>query len=161
MMDIDTLMTTLGGQKFFEGLQPEQMVVLASTAEEVEYGGGVEIFEEGGDANAAYLILEEGVALELHVAHRAHHIVQTLHEGEVLGWSWLIEPHIWKFDARAVTPVRMISIDGKCLRGKCEQDFELGYRLFQRVARLMEARLSATRLQLLDLYQQEGAQAAQ
>ena len=56
MMDIEILMSTLGEQSFFKGLRPEQMVVLASVAEEVEYGGGVEIFEEGGHADAAYLI---------------------------------------------------------------------------------------------------------
>ncbi|MDJ0497670.1 MAG: cyclic nucleotide-binding domain-containing protein [Acidimicrobiia bacterium] len=152
MMDIDTLMTTLGGQKFFEGLEPEQMVVLASTAEEVEYGTGVEIFDEGGHADAAYLILEGGVALELDVSHRAHHIVQTLHEGEVLGWGWLFPPHRWSFGARTLEPTRVVRFDAVQLRAAWEADCGLGYEMMKRFAEVMTSRLKATRLQLVDFY---------
>lgn len=152
MMDIDALMTTLGGQEFFEGLRPEQMVVLASTAEEVDYGGGVEIFEEGGHADAAYLILEGAVALELHVSHRAHHIVQTLHEGEVLGWGWLFPPHRWSFSARTLERTRVVRFDAVQLRAAWESDCELGYEMMKRFAEVMTSRLKATRLQLVDFY---------
>ncbi len=152
MMDIDTLMTTLGGQSFFAGLEPEQMVVLASTAEEVEYGGGTEIFEEGGNADAAYLILEGGVALELHVTNRAHHIVQTLHEGEVLGWGWLFPPHRWSFSARTLEPTKVVRFDAVQLRAAWEADCGLGYEMMKRFAEVMTSRLAATRLQLVDFY---------
>ncbi|MDJ0924539.1 MAG: cyclic nucleotide-binding domain-containing protein [Acidimicrobiia bacterium] len=152
MMDIDGLMTTLGEQSFFEELQPEQMVVLASTAEEVEYGGGIEIFDEGGHADAAYLIVEGAVALELHVAHRAHHIVQTLHEGEVLGWGWLFPPHRWSFSARTLEPTRVVRFDAAQLRAAWEADYELGYEMVKRFAQVMTSRLAATRLQLVDFY---------
>jgi len=70
----------------------------------------------------------------------------------VLGWSWLIEPYKWHFDARAVELTRVIALNGECLRKKCEQDHDLGYALMKRVAQLMEQRLTATRMQLLDMY---------
>ena len=47
---------------------------------------------------------------------------------------------------------RAIALDGKCLRGKCDDDHSLGYELMKRFAHIMEERLQATRLQLLDLY---------
>jgi hypothetical protein len=75
-----------------------------------------------------------------------------LGEGEILGWSWLIPPYNWHFDARAVELTRAIALDGKCLRNKCEQDHDLGYELLKRFAHIMEQRLQATRLQLLDVY---------
>ena len=78
--------------------------------------------------------------------------IDTVGEGDVLGWSWLIPPYHWHFDARAVEPTRAIALDGRCLRGKCDADHELGYELMKRFAQVIEQRLEATRWQLLDVY---------
>ena len=48
---------------------------------------------------------------------------------------------------------RAIALDGKCLRGKKEKDHKLGYKLMSRFAQVIEEDLQATRLQLIDLYQ--------
>ena len=45
-----------------------------------------------------------------------------------------------------------LALDGVCLRGKCEEDCRLGYELLKRFAHIMEERLKATQLQLLDVY---------
>ena len=42
--------------------------------------------------------------------------------------------------------------DATCLRAKCEQNHNLGYRMLKRFANLITARLHAARLQLLDIY---------
>ena len=47
-------------------------------------------------------------------------VIDTLNEGEVFGWSWLVPPYRYFSAARAVTPVSAIALDGACLRGKCE-----------------------------------------
>jgi hypothetical protein len=95
------------------------------------------------------------VALEVTAPGRAPLVVQTLGAGEILGWSWLVPPHHWLFDAVALEQTRAIALDGRCLRGKCEADHDLGYELLKRFALIMEERLEATRLQLLDLYGDE------
>jgi CRP-like cAMP-binding protein len=92
------------------------------------------------------------VALEIVAPQRGPIIVETLGEGDILGWSWLIPPYNWHFDARAVELTRAIALDGKCLRTKCEADHDLGYELLKRFTNIMEQRLEATRLQLLDIY---------
>ena len=115
---------------------------------------------EGDPADEFYLIRAGQIALEVFTPQLGARRILTVHEGEVLGSSWLVAPYVWKFDARAVTPVRLIAIDGKCLRRKCEDDFEMGYRLFQRVSQLIEDRLAATRMQLLDLYRRQGGGAS-
>ena len=76
----------------------------------------------------------------------------TLGEGDILGWSWLMPPYHWQFHARAVEVTRAIALDGKCLRTKCEQNHDLGYELLKRFCHIIERRLEATRLQLLDVY---------
>jgi hypothetical protein len=78
--------------------------------------------------------------------------IETVGDGELLGWSWLIPPFQWHFDARALNLTRAIALDARCLRGKCDADPALGYELLKRFSQVMEQRLEATRLQLLDLY---------
>ena len=55
-------------------------------------------------------------------------------------------------DARAAETTRAIGFDGKCLRGKCETDHEMGYELLKRVIGVLGEHLDATRFQLLDIY---------
>ena len=61
-------------------------------------------------------------------------------------------PYEWQFDVTAVRSVRVIAMDGKCLREKCERDKAMGYELMKRLSHTMVKRLQATRLQMLDLY---------
>lgn len=82
--------------------------------------------------------------------------METVSNGEVLDWAWLIPPHRWPFDARAVEPTSVVSLESACLRGKCDAGSRLGYELIQRVAQIMSGRLLATRLRLLDLYGAHG-----
>lgn len=77
---------------------------------------------------------------------------QTLNPGDVVGVSWLVAPYHWSYDAHAVELVRAISLDAKCLRGKCDKDHDLGYELMTRFVPMLAQRLHATRLQVLDVY---------
>jgi hypothetical protein len=43
-------------------------------------------------------------------------------------------------------------MDAACLRGKVEGDHELGYQLLRRFLPVIEERLEAMRLKLLDIY---------
>ena len=72
------------------------------------------------------------MTLEIHPPPRGSIIIQTLGEENVLGWSQLFPPYRWKFSARATEFTRAIALDGKCLRGKPEEDHNLGYELLKR-----------------------------
>ena len=78
-----------------------------------------------------YAIRHGSVALELHVPARDAVTIDTLHDGDLLGWSWLFPPYRWEFDGRAREDTALISFDGACLRGKCDADHELGYELMK------------------------------
>ena len=135
-----------------EGLAPAHLMAIAECAHPVTFASGEYVFHEGDPANHFYIITYGQVSLELHVPGRGSHVIQTVGKDEVLGWSWLIPPYHWHFDARAVELTRAIALDGKCLRTKCESDHDLGYELLKRFTNIMEQRLEATRLQLLDVY---------
>ncbi len=142
----------LRSQKLFSGLEPAHLAELVGCASHAAFPAGAFLFREGEPAAAFFLIREGSVALEIAVPGRGGYVIQTLGAGEVAGFSWLIEPHHWEFDGRAVQPTRAVQVDGVCLRAKCEADPRLGYQLMRRFAALATTRLQATRLQLLDVY---------
>ncbi|HAV65595.1 MAG TPA: Crp/Fnr family transcriptional regulator [Verrucomicrobiales bacterium] len=139
---------------FFAGLDAAYLDLLAGCAKNVQFAAGEHLFHEGDPADQFYLVRAGQVALELHVPGRAVEIIESVPAGEVIGWSWLFKPYLWQFDARALKAVRATAFDGRCLRGKCDANHDLGYELALRVAQVMMQRLQATRLRLLDFYGQ-------
>jgi CRP-like cAMP-binding protein len=142
----------LPAHKFFAGLAPGHLAVIAGCAGTVVFPDGAFLFREGERADAFYLIRSGRVVLETCAPGRDPLTVQTLAEGDVTGFSWLLEPHRWEFDGRACAQVAAIRVDGARLRGHCERDPGLGYELMRRFSGLAVARLQATRLQLMDVY---------
>lgn len=118
----------------------------------MRFNPGQYIFREGEEADQFYIIREGKVALGIFTPEKGSMIIDTLGNDEVLGWSWLIPPYNWRFDALAVELTRAIALDGKCLRKKCEDDHDVGYELLKRFSLIIEQRLEAARMQLLDLY---------
>jgi CRP/FNR family transcriptional regulator, cyclic AMP receptor protein len=149
---METLEPLLSKHPFFEGLDSIYLKTLTGCASNVRFPSGQMLFKEGDEANQFFLIREGRVAIEVFVEARGPVIIQTLEPGEILGWSWLVPPYHWRFDARAVDEVRALALDGKCLREKCETDPRLGYELLKRFALVITRRLEATRIQLLDVY---------
>ncbi|HVO63823.1 MAG TPA: cyclic nucleotide-binding domain-containing protein [Terriglobales bacterium] len=149
---METLEHVIAAHPFFTGLEPHYLEPLVSCASNMRFQAGTYIFKVGGEANEFYLIRAGRVALEVIAPQQKPIIVSTLDKGEILGWSWLLPPYKWKFDARAIEDTRAIALDAKCLRTKCEQNHDLGYELLKRFAQIVDRRLEATRLQLLDVY---------
>jgi CRP-like cAMP-binding protein len=149
---MDSLERILARHPFCKDMEPRYLQLLVSCAANVRFDAGQLILEQGEEANHFYLIRQGRVAVELHTPERGAITVQTVGEGDVLGWSWLSPPYQWRFDARAVTLTRALALDGTCLRTKCEEDHDLGYVLLKRFAQIITQRLEAARLQLLDVY---------
>ena len=149
---METLERILSEHPFFKGLEEPYLQLLVGCASNVRFNAGEVVFREGEEANRFYLIRQGKVAVEMFAPSRGPIILQTLGEGEVLGWSWLVAPYRWRFDGRAVELTRAIALDGECLRGKCEEDHDLGYELMKRVSLVMEKLVQATRMQLADVY---------
>jgi CRP-like cAMP-binding protein len=150
-----TLEPLLRRHEFFAGMDPEFMALIAGCAKNVVFPDGGFLFREGTAAQKFFLVSDGAVALEIAAPGRVV-TVQTVGKGEVAGFSWLLSPHRWQFDGRAVGRVRAIEMDGGCLRAKCESDPRLGFDLMQRFARLAMRRLQATRLQIMDVYGHAG-----
>lgn len=142
----------LAEHPFFESLSPTHLDLVAGCGKNVVFEAGRQIFREGEPAEYFYIIRHGKVAIDVYAPGLGNMSIQTLGEGEVLGWSWLVPPYEWRFDARAVELTRAIALDGNCLRGKCEGDNALGFQLLKKFSQVMAQRLEATRMQMLDMY---------
>jgi CRP/FNR family cyclic AMP-dependent transcriptional regulator len=156
---MQTMEEVLGSHPFFAGLNAGAMRLIAGCASNVHFAEGEFLFEEGHEANQFWVIRRGRVAMQMQSPGQGAIVTDTMDEGEVVGWSWLVPPYRFFADGRAVTPVSATALDGACLRGKCEADPELGYQLLKRVTSVMYQRLQSTRIRLLDLYGTEPAQA--
>lgn len=142
----------LGEHRLFRGLAPAYLELLAGCARNEVYKGGEFVFRYGEDADRFYLIREGSVAMEASTAERGVITIQTLGDGDILGFSWLLPPYRYHNDARVTRPARMLSLDGACLRSKCDTDHTLGYELMNRFLPVFADRLKHAELQLMDIY---------
>src|SRR5262245_47757712 len=146
-MTIETLEPLLAEHPFLQGIKKDYLQLVTGCAKNVRFEAGQMIFREGEAADQFYLVRQGKVALEVYIPERGAAPILTLSTGDVLGWSWLIPPYKWRFDARAIETTHAFALDGKCLRGKCEEDPSLGYEILKRIAATIAERLHATRLQ--------------
>jgi len=141
---------------FFAGLDNDTVALLSGCARNVRFDAGDHLFRTDQPADEFYLLRHGRVAIELVAPGHAAITIQTLGEGDIVGISWLLPPHRWMHDARALDLVRAIGMDAKCLRQKCDADRSVGYELMMRFVPLLIGRLHATELQLLDVYGTKG-----
>ncbi len=151
-MQTENLTEILRQHPFLADLSDQHMQTLIGCASNVRFEDGEKLITEGQTADKFYLLRSGRVALEVDLDERGSMRIQSVGPGDVLGWSWLISPYRWHFTGVAVADVRAVALDGKCLRTKCETDHDFGYEMLKRLSQVMERRLEATRLQLLDVY---------
>ncbi len=151
-MTIQTLEPIIRQQPFFQGMEERHIELITGCATNVRFAEGQFVAREGEAADHFYLVREGVVSVECRIPHCGVTTLLTVHEGEILGWSWLSPPYRWKFDVRTQSPTHALRFDGRCLRAKCDEDHDLAYELFRRFMIILGERLEATRMQLLDMY---------
>jgi CRP/FNR family cyclic AMP-dependent transcriptional regulator len=149
---METLEPILREHRFLKGLAEDQIRVIVGCAKNVRFDPNQFLFREGEEASTFHLIRSGKIALEDFIPGRGVVQVETIVEGDVLGWSWLYPPHRRSNDARALEPVRAIVFDGACLRKKCEEDQALGYAIMKRLLYQVLQRLERIRMQRLDVF---------
>lgn len=142
----------LAAHCFTRSLPPSFVDRIVEHATLRRYAQDEVLFREGASATEFHLVLEGRVAIETHVLARGTQVVDTVDACETVGWSWLVPPYRWLFDARAVTDVTAVTVDAVALRGLCEHDPAFGYALMQQVAQVMLERMRSARVRLVDLY---------
>ena len=157
MTDIDYL---LRNHPFAATMSAEHVDTLRNCgASFVSFERGGRIVSEGKDAEACFFIIHGDVAIELYVRGAESRTIETVHGGEIVGWSWLFAPYLGTSDAVALGHVTAIRIDAERLRATMDAEPQFGYEMMLILANVMASRIAATRLRLLDIYESSADRA--
>lgn len=137
---------------FFLGLDPDLIREATRLATERRFEAGEWIVRDGDPAAWFFLVFHGKVALEVATAEKPHLTIQTVGPGEVLGWSWLVPPYLWRLDARALKRTQVLAIDGPAFRDALAKHPEQGFRFLERLLPILAQRLENTQIQLLDIH---------
>ena len=146
----------LSNHAFFKGLDDDFIRFLSESATKIRIKAGESLFKQGTRADKFYLLRSGQVVVQVPALMEPTLDIQTLGEDQILGWSWLIAPYRWSFQARAVEDSELLEFDGTAILAHCEEDPKFGYELFKRFASLMSERLDAARQKMMDQWDPPG-----
>jgi CRP-like cAMP-binding protein len=141
---------------FFAGLGPDFIQFLAAHAKPRSLAAGAMLFRYGERSDCFYLVEHGQVGVEVAAIAGPALELQELGPGAALGWSWLIAPHTWSFQARAKTAAELLEFDGNAILARCEQDPHFGYEVLKRFAALMSERLHFARRKMMEAWNPPG-----
>jgi CRP/FNR family cyclic AMP-dependent transcriptional regulator len=152
-MQKEILADILSQNPWFQSLEPAHFEKLLAIAGIATWEDGQTLFAEGESDDHLYLVLKGRVALDKSIPGRGRVTILTLGPSEIFGWSAVV-PVVGTrtATARAVGPTQSVIFDSAALRQACDDDHDLGYLVYRRLTNIIAGRLSATRLQLLDMY---------
>jgi len=148
----DELIETLRGIRFLHDIGPMHLEQLAIISRIRDFADGDIVFRQGDAAQYIYLIVSGNVSLEICAAGVGCRQILTLGAGELLGWSSVLEQLNYTARARALDETRLVEVEITQLLAICDRDPQFGYELMRQVALALAKRLSATRMQLVDVY---------
>jgi len=141
---------------FFSELDDSFMKFLSDSATELKIKKGDVLFRQGERADKFYLLRNGQMSVQVPALMGPTLEIQTLGEDQMLGWSWLIPPYRWNFQARALEDSDLLEFDGSAILARCEEDPKFGYELLKRFATLMSERLDAARQKMMDEWNPSG-----
>ena len=132
---------------------PEGLIAeIAKLAERTSCHAGTVIFREGETDERIHFVVNGLVALEMSVPARGSVRLITISNGELLGWSPLVGNREMTATATAIEDTNLLTLPGPALLSLCDRNHEIGFAVMRRLAWALSRRLTATRLQLLDLF---------
>ena len=149
---METMEPILAAHAFFKGMDSRYLKLILACASRETFTPARFLCRDEEEARKFYVIHHGRVAVEIYRPRRGAVVIQTLGEGEVLGWLWFDQPYHWHLDARALDLTRVISLEVPCLFDKCTQDPAFGYELMRRYAHHLAVQFRVTKVQLADFY---------
>ena len=155
-MNSQSIADYLSRHPFFSGMDDQYINFLAESAAEKQMGEGDILFGQGKPADKFYLLRSGEVSVQVPALVGPVLEIQRIGGDQVLGWSWLIAPYRWNFQARVEADSTVLEFDGRAVLERCEQDAKFGYELLKRFAALMSERLEAARQKMMDEWNPPG-----
>ncbi len=151
-MTATSLSQMLRGERLLAELCDGHIQSLARCTECIELNDNEFVFRENEEARDVFVLRSGKIALEVHRPARGAIVLETLHSGEVFGWSAIAAPFRWQVDARAVRASQLFALDSARLTEAFDADPRLGYAFTRLLLGVTHKRLERTRMQCLDVY---------
>jgi len=146
----------LSTHDFFSGLSNDFVTALVDSVNTIEIKKGDVLFRQGQLADKFYIVLNGCVSVQIPALMGPTLEIQVLCKDHVLGWSWLISPYQWLFQAKAEEDSELLEFDGAAILARCENDPKFGYELLKKFATLMSERLDSSRQKMMDEWNPSG-----
>lgn len=146
----------LSSHEFFSELDKKNKDFLANSANVLQIREGDVLFQSGGASDKFYLLLNGEISVRVPALMGPALEIHVLKPDQVLGWSWLIPPYRWNFQALALEDSELLEFDGKKILAHCEEDSLFGYKLLKIFAALMSERLDIARQKMMDQWDPPG-----
>ena len=161
MSSQEELIKVLQTIPWYQELDPKHFDKLVGISSLIEVEPKQELFREGDPEDYLYVVIQGRIAIEMMVPSRGRMRIYTAEPMDVVGWS-SVTPIVRRrtAGAQAVLPSCLIRQEAATLRKLCEEDHDLGYIVMRRMANVVASRLLTTRLQLLDMFANPGAEDA-
>ena len=142
----------LNNHPVFSKLSVKQKKSLQSCGKNVIFNAGQIVLDQFQIADKFYILCTGHVLLQSISPKNKTIKIQTLSRHDILGWSWLVPPFKWHFEAEALEKTEAIEFDGNAVKRLMENDHEFGYFLLKEFLPIIVGRLQAARLQKIDIY---------
>ena len=146
----------LSTHEFFSGFSDDNLKFLCECSSTREIKKGQILFRQGENAGKFYVVRNGRISIQMPAIMGPNLEIQALGKDQVLGWSWLISPYKWSFQAMAEEDSELLMFDGTAILARCEQEPKFGYELLKKFAALMSMRLDAARQKMMDEWNPAG-----
>ncbi|MBE0666583.1 MAG: Crp/Fnr family transcriptional regulator [Bacteroidales bacterium] len=136
--------------RFFEKYTDAQLETIASISSIKEFKVKEILFEQYDKLSEVYVLLEGTLSLGISLPKEKRIHLGTIEEGQLFSWSAVFYPFVSTAWVKAITPARVIAIDGKKLNTEIEKDCDFGFKTMSKIAQTISQRLSDTRFQLMN-----------
>ena len=151
-MDKQAMIEALREARFLHDIDNAHLLKIADVTRMRDVESGQILFREGEVPQDVFLVLSGSVALDINTPGGGSRRIMAVGPGEILGWSALLEQTQMTATATTMCQVKVAQINTGQLLTICKRNPRFGYELLRRTSLALAARLSATRLQLLDTF---------
>jgi CRP-like cAMP-binding protein len=151
-MDKQAMTEALREVRFLHDIDNEHLLKIVDVTRMRDVQPGQILFREGEVPQDVFLVVSGSVALDINTPGGGSQRIMAVRPGEILGWSALLEQTQMTATATALCPTKVAQINTGQLLTICKRNPRFGYELLRRASLALAARLSATRLQLLDTF---------
>ncbi len=136
---------------FMDELRPEIRDKIADLVEVRRVEAGEWLFEQDDFADRVYMIKKGKISLIMQFRDSLEDKLPSYGEGDIIGWSALVPPHIYTMGALAEEDTILVGFEGERLLEVMEEDKEAGYYIFRNISQVIGNRLVSVCTQLMSL----------